>query len=75
MKQPPVPLTPRHWRFLKLAPKADGYTLLSFATNGALLKADLRFLKIPTGTRTYGLVLEEAVELGERIEQAFGRLK
>lgn len=68
------PSTPQNWRFLKLVQRGDGYTLLYFATNGALLKADLRILGIPTGTETYGLPREEALALGERIEKAFERL-
>lgn len=73
-KQPYKSHTPRHWKHLSLVQRSDGYTLLSFAINGALLKADLRILGIPTGTQTWGLALEEAVELGERIEGAFRRL-
>lgn len=65
---------PQGWRFLSWVQKPNGYTLIFFAANDGLLKSDLRILGIPTGTQTWGLGLEEAVELGERIEGAFRRL-
>lgn len=73
-KQPYKSHTPTHWKYLSLVQRSDGYTLLSFATNEALLKADLRFLKIPTDTQTWGLGFKEALELGEQIEQAFKKV-
>lgn len=66
-------ITPNHWKCLSLVKRGDGYCLLSFATQTALLKADLRILGIPTSTPTYRLEYEEALRLGDQIEKAFER--
>lgn len=66
-------ITPNHWKYLSLVRRGDGYCLLSFATQTALLKSDLRILGIPTATRTYSLKHEEALRIGDKIEAAFAR--
>lgn len=67
-------LTPDHWKHISIVKRADGFHLLSFATQTALLKSDLRILQVPAKIKTYGLPHDEAIALGERIEKAFARL-